>query len=92
MEQYHENHARFGLLTLVGQLAQMLSSNWTRVIDLFRQWDTNSDGFISKQEFIAGMGLLGLQVRPGGNPLTSHLQLPAPAPFPGHVSGDESAM
>ena len=43
------------------QLQAMLATNWTRVIDLFKQFDTNGDGVISKKEFLTGMKMLGLE-------------------------------
>ena len=33
------------------QLRKMLAKNATRVIDLFRQWDDDGNGTISKKEF-----------------------------------------
>ena len=42
------------------QLAQTLEKNAGRVIDLFREWDTNNDGVVSKKEFRLRMPLLGL--------------------------------
>ena len=33
-----------------------------RVLDLFREWDENGDGTVSKQEFQRAMPMLGLQV------------------------------
>ena len=33
-----------------------------RVIDLFREWDENGDGTVSKKEFRVAMPLLGLEV------------------------------
>ena len=35
-----------------------------RVIDLFRDWDLNGDGVVSRREFVRGVGVLGL---PGGD-------------------------
>ena len=45
-----------------GQLIMLLSKNMTRVMDLFRQWDANDDGQISKKEFKRGMATLGFSV------------------------------
>ena len=42
------------------QLAEALGKHATRVIDLFRQWDTDGDGEVSKAEFRKAMPLLGL--------------------------------
>ena len=44
------------------QLAAALRSNGARVIDLFRQWDTDGDGEVSKAEFMAAMPKLGFDV------------------------------
>ena len=43
-------------------LRDALSDNAVRVIDLFRDWDENQDGLISKQEFAKAMAPLGIQV------------------------------
>ena len=40
----------------------MLTTNAVRVIDLFREWDEDGDGIVSKKEFRRAMPLLGLQV------------------------------
>jgi len=47
--------------SIPAQLQAMLAANWTRVNDLFRQFDTNGDGAISKKEFLTGMKTLGLE-------------------------------
>ena len=44
------------------QLRNALQKNLARVIDLFRDWDDNQDGSISKVEFRRAMPLLGLKV------------------------------
>jgi Ca2+-binding EF-hand superfamily protein len=44
------------------QLANALKKNATRVIDLFRSWDTDGDGEVTRKEFHTAMGLLGLEV------------------------------
>ena len=44
------------------KLAQALSLNATRVIDLFREWDDNGDGVVSQKEFTRALPLLGLTV------------------------------
>ena len=41
----------------------MLTTNAVRVIDLFREWDEDGDGVVSKKEFRRAMPMLGLQVR-----------------------------
>mgnify|MGYP002881884526 CR=1 FL=1 len=38
-----------------------------RVIDVFRQWDENQDGSISKEEFVHALGELGSQKFGDGN-------------------------
>ena len=45
-------------------LRQALNENAVRVIDLFRDWDVNNDGMVSRKEFVQGVSLLGL---PGGD-------------------------
>ena len=44
------------------QLATALKQNATRVVDLFRSWDSNGDGQVSRAEFHRAMPALGLQV------------------------------
>ena len=46
------------------QLREALNKNAVRVIDLFRDWDVNGDGVISRAEFMNGVRMLGL---PGGS-------------------------
>ena len=47
---------------IVEQLAAALKSKAARVIDLFREWDGNKDGTVSKKEFRKAMPELGLDV------------------------------
>ena len=42
------------------QMRDILSKNAVRVIDLFREWDEDGDGTVSKKEFRKAMPLLGL--------------------------------
>ena len=44
------------------QISHALKENGSRVMDLFREWDTDGDGNISKKEFLAAMPKLGLEV------------------------------
>ena len=44
------------------QLAAALRKGSARVLDLFRQWDTDGDGEVSKAEFLKAMPALGLAV------------------------------
>ena len=44
------------------QLADALRKNSARVLDLFRSWDANGDGEVSRQEFHKAMPALGLEV------------------------------
>ena len=44
------------------QLRDVLSEQGVRVIDLFRQWDEDESGTVSKKEFRRAMPLLGLDV------------------------------
>ena len=47
---------------LSDQLAEALRANASRVLDLFRSWDTNSDGEVSRLEFHKAVPALGLEV------------------------------
>ena len=40
----------------------MLTTNAVRVIDLFREWDEDASGSVSKKEFRKAMPMLGLDV------------------------------
>ena len=42
----------------IWQLMKTLRQNAVRVIDLFRLWDTDEDGTISRKEFSKGMAVL----------------------------------
>ena len=42
------------------QLSKYLAQHWTRILDLFRKWDVNNDGLISRREFRDGMSHLSL--------------------------------
>jgi len=44
------------------QLATALRENSARVLDLFRSWDSNGDGQVSRAEFHKAMPALGLEV------------------------------
>lgn len=44
------------------QLATALRANSTRVLDLFRSWDIDGDGQVSRAEFHKAMPALGLEV------------------------------
>ena len=44
------------------QLAEALKKGSARVLDLFRQWDTDGDGEVSKDEFHKAMPKLGFDV------------------------------
>ena len=48
--------------SIAEQLRTILSKNAVRVIDLFREWDEDGDGVVSKKEFRKAMPLLGLEV------------------------------
>jgi len=47
---------------LTEQLAEALRANATRVLDLFRSWDADGDGEVSRAEFHKAMPALGLEV------------------------------
>ena len=42
-------------------MREKLTQNAARVIDLFKQWDNDGDGTISRSEFVKAMPMLGLQ-------------------------------
>ena len=44
------------------QLSEILSRNGVRVMNLFREWDEDSSGYVDKKEFRKAMPLLGLEV------------------------------
>lgn len=46
---------------IIEQLAQALSNNYVRVIDVFREWDDDGSGTVSKREFRQALPLLGLK-------------------------------
>jgi len=48
--------------TVTEQMRDILSQHAVRVIDLFREWDEDGDGTVSKKEFRKAMPLLGLEV------------------------------
>ena len=43
-------------------LARALRKKLTRVIDLFREWDEDGNGSVTKKEFRKAMPMLGLEV------------------------------
>ena len=53
---------RHDAIIAVSQLREALSKNMVRVVDLFREWDTNGDGTVNKAEFRKAMPKLGLRV------------------------------
>ena len=51
-----------GALPVSEQISKALQANAVRVLDLFREWDTDGDGDISRKEFHKAMPALGLDV------------------------------
>ena len=49
-------------LSVGEQLTRALKANAGRVIDLFREWDQDGDGEITRKEFHKAMPMLGLEV------------------------------
>ena len=47
---------------MVAALKKALRENATRIIDLFKEWDEDGDGTVSKKEFRKAMPMLGLEV------------------------------
>ena len=52
-------------LSVREQLEVALRANAVRVIDLFREWDADGDGGVSKDEFATWMGRLGFSASRG---------------------------
>ena len=50
------------VLVSLAQLRMALTKNAGRVIDLFREWDEDGDGTVTKKEFRKAMPHLGLEV------------------------------
>ena len=44
------------------QISAAMSSNMTRIIDVFKQWDEDASGTISKKEFASALFHLGLRI------------------------------
>ena len=57
-----ESDGESELVDVRQQLKDALRRNAVRVIDLFREWDEDGDGTVSKMEFRKAMPMLGLQV------------------------------
>ena len=49
-------------LTFTEQLRSYLTSNFSRVIDLLRQWDEDEDGYVDRSEFRKALPALGLAI------------------------------
>ena len=49
-------------MSIQDQIRDALTQNAVRVIDLFKDWDEDGDGTVSKQEFRKALPMLGLQV------------------------------
>eukprot|EP00966_Prymnesium_polylepis_P311465 7196242-Prymnesium_polylepis.1 len=54
--------SRLNEIPVIEQIRMTLRKNAARVIDMFREWDVNNDGQVSKEEFRRAMPLLGLDV------------------------------
>ena len=50
--------------SVVARLREALARVGTRVVDVFKQWDYNGDGQISREEFNMAMPLLGVRASP----------------------------
>ena len=51
-----------GDVSIPDQLNTILSENSVKLIDLFREWDEDASGTVSRKEFVKAMPLLGLDV------------------------------
>ena len=72
-------------LTVAQQLKLALSKNAGRVIDLFREWDTDGDGTVSRKEFRKALPALGLGVRPRASLILSFYALATMARRTPHI-------
>ena len=54
--------------TIQEQLTEGLAKNSARVMDLFREWDDDGNGEVSKKEFRKAMKMLGISPSPSPNP------------------------
>ena len=50
-----------GEMSVMDQLRELLATNMVRIIDLFREWDENGDGLVSKKEFRKAIAALGYE-------------------------------
>ena len=94
-------------LTVAEQIGAALKKSAGKVLDLFREWDTDGDGEVSRKEFHKAMPMLGLEVPKkdidtlfdqwdtdgGGSLSLKELQkiLKAPASLPGQQKGDAAS-
>jgi len=60
----HVKLDRSGDVPISDQLRAILEENCVRIIDLFRDWDENGDGLVSKAEFVKAMAALGIEASP----------------------------
>ena len=51
-----------GALSIAEQIIGKLTANAGKVLDLFRSWDDNGDGIVTRREFHGAMKKLGLEV------------------------------
>ena len=51
-----------GAPPIIDQIRDALQANLARVIDLFREWDGDSSGSVSKVEFRKALSVLGLEI------------------------------
>lgn len=47
-------------IRVIARLREALAKLGTRIVDVFKQWDENSDGVITREEFQKAMPLIGL--------------------------------
>lgn len=50
--------------TIRDELREHLSSNWMRLKDVYRTWDTNGDGNLTRNEFMRGLKIVGMDLSP----------------------------
>lgn len=57
-----ERRRQAAITLLSRELRLKLSNGWVRVNDLFKSWDANGDGLITRREFMRGICVVGVQM------------------------------
>ena len=64
VKQVEQRRQAAGTL-LSRELRHKLSNGWVRVNDLFKSWDANGDGLITRREFMRGVAVVGVSMSHG---------------------------